>query len=226
MTLETVKVPKAFEAIFTSAEHYVQGYFKNRIEDPKKGIIEIQGERYILVRAASLSVHFLDFIKAMYPALDENESMQAAAVVLFDLAHGIGKADARAFHQKMKVTDPIEKLSTGPIHFAYSGWAFVDIHPESRPSPDQNFYLLYDHPQSFEADSWIAQKKSAKFCTCFMNAGYSSGWCQESFGVTLSAKEILCRAKGDPFCRFIMAPPERIDSHLEAYKKQNPDFFK
>ena len=30
-----------------------------------------------------------------------------------------------------------------------------------------------------------------------MNAGYSSGWCEESFGVTLVASEILCQAKGD-----------------------------
>ncbi len=27
----------------------------------------------------------------------------------------------------MNVTDPIERLSAGPIQFAYSGWAFVKI---------------------------------------------------------------------------------------------------
>ena len=30
-----------------------------------------------------------------------------------------------------------------------------------------------------------------------MNAGYSSGWCEESFGVTAVASEIMCRARGD-----------------------------
>ena len=44
----------------------------------------------------------------------------------------------------MKLKDPISKLSAGPIHFAYTGWAFVDILPESKASPDDNFYLKDD----------------------------------------------------------------------------------
>ena len=50
-----------------------------------------------------------------------------------------------------------------------------------------------------------------------MNAGYSSGWCEASFGLELVSAEVLCRAKGDPSCRFIMAPPHRIDEHVHAY---------
>ena len=48
-----------------------------------------------------------------------------------------------------------------------------------------------------------------------MNAGYSSGWCEESFGLPLTAVEITCRAKGDEKCTFIMAPPHRIEEHLK-----------
>ena len=51
--------------------------------------------------------------------------------------------------------DPIDKLSTGPIHFAYTGWAKVSIKNESNPTPDENYFLIYTHPQSFEADSYI-----------------------------------------------------------------------
>ena len=56
--------------------------------------------------------------------------MDAAASILFDIAHAIGKADAKAFHQSMGVKDPIAMLSSGPVHFAYTGWASVDIFPE------------------------------------------------------------------------------------------------
>jgi two-component system cell cycle sensor histidine kinase/response regulator CckA len=56
-----------------------------------------------------------------------------------------------------------------------------------------------------------------------MNAGYSSGWCEESFGITLVASEIMCVAKGDPTCRFIMAPPSRIEEHIARYTKQKPE---
>jgi len=223
MALQTAKVPAAFEPLFAQAQDYVREYFGQRQEDPTQGTIAIGGERYILMRAASMSVCFFEFIRNMYPALDTNEAIEAASRVLFDIAHNIGRADAKAFHRATEVTDPIAKLSTGPIHFAYTGWAFVDISDESNPTPDDDFYLLYDHPRSFEADSWISLEKKTSFCTCFMNAGYSSGWCEESFAVVLVSREILCRARGDEHCRFIMAPPGRIEAHIEEYVKNHPE---
>ena len=73
--------------------------------------------------------------------------------------------------------------------------------------------------------SWIHQGKTTTFCTCFMNSGYSAGWCQESFGIPLISREILCRAKGDPFCRFVMAQRHKLDhfipvsyTHLRAHE--------
>ena len=225
MTIDTVKIPIEFEPLFKTAEEYVRGYFGTREDCPQKGSIVIGGERYILVRAASMSVHFLDFVKEMYPGLDEREAIEASTRVLFDIAHSIGSADALAFHEATGVTEPIAKLSTGPVHFAYAGWAYVDISAESRATPDESYYLLYDHPHSFEADSWLKLRPKTDFCTCFMNAGYSSGWCSESFSLKLTAQEILCRAKGDPFCRFIMAPPDRLQDHIDAYTEAHPELF-
>ena len=225
MAIETVKCPASYEKLFARAEEYVGNYFRDRQELPAEGTITIGGERYILVRAASMSVHFLDFVKEMYPVLDERESIEAATKVLFDIAHAIGSADAKAFHEATGVEEPVAKLSTGPVHFAHSGWAFVNIFEESRPTPDDDYYLIYDHPQSFEADSWIRLRERTSFCTCFMNAGYSSGWCEESFGVKLIAREILCRARGDEFCRFIMAPPHRLQGHVDRYVAEHPELF-
>jgi predicted hydrocarbon binding protein len=172
-----------------------------------------------------MSVHFFEYVKTLYPGLDEAEGSKAAGSILFDVAHALGRADAKAFHEAMKVSDPIAKLSSGPVHFAHTGWAFVDIFEESRPSPDENYYLVYDHPQSFEADSWLASDKRPGLPVCFMNAGYSSGWCEVSFSVDLVAKEMLCRAKGDPFCRFIMAHPGRVDGFVQEYRRSHPDLF-
>jgi hypothetical protein len=98
----------------------------------------------------------------------------------------------------------------------------VDISPESRPSPDEDFYLLYDHPYSFESDAWIQAGQASTAPVCIMNAGYSSGWCEESFGVALAAVEVLCKAKGDPCCRFIMVPPARLEGRMEAYREAQP----
>jgi len=224
------------EPPFLEAQEYVHKYFSNRKEDPSKGEITISGERYILIRAASMSFEFLDFIKNTYPGMDKKEAVEAAGSILFDIAHAIGKADALAFHKATNVSDPIAKLSTGPIHFAYTGWASVEISPESHASPDEDYCLIYDHPQSFEADSWIKKNlQTAKelgmdhvqteFATCFMNAGYSSGWCEVSFGIILQAKEILCRSRGDPCCRFIMAHPTKIDDYIRKYIVKHADLF-
>ncbi|HEV8267305.1 MAG TPA: PAS domain S-box protein, partial [Thermoanaerobaculia bacterium] len=215
--LETVSVPPPLEPLFLKAQDYVRRYFSDRVEEPARSTISISGERYILVRAASMSVEFFDLVVSLYREKGVENARAVANNILFDLAHAIGKADARSFHKKMKVDDPVEKLSAGPVHFAFAGWAFVDIFPESKPSPDENYYLVYDHPFSFESDAWVTRGRKSDAPVCIMNAGYSSGWCEESFGLPLVAAEIECVASGGQHCRFIMAPPSRIEEHLARY---------
>ncbi len=218
--LNTVQVPKKFEPIFRQAQEYVTRYFGEKRELPEKGSIDIGGQRYVMVRAAALSVEFFEAVKNLYLEDGEQEALRIARDLLFDIAHSIGKADARDFHKRMGLKDPVEKLSAGPIHFAYMGWAFVNILPASNPVADENYYLIYDHPYSFEAASWIKSGRKVDFPVCIMNAGYSSGWCEESFGIELIASEISCRAKGDEQCRFIMAPPTKIEGYIKEYLRQ------
>lgn len=215
-----VSAPDVFKPIFKKAEDTVGAYFKNLKFSPSEGTIEINDQRYVLVRASALSYEFLNSFVQLYSNRGEEEAIGIAKNILFDLAHLIGMEDAKNFHKKMKLKDPISKLSAGPVHFAYSGWAFVDILPESKPSPDENYFLKYNHPFSFEADSWLRAGKKSKTTVCIMNSGYSSGWCQESFGVPLTAVEISCRAKGDKHCTFIMAPPHKIDAYLKKAKRE------
>lgn len=218
-----VKSPAPFAQIFKKAEETVGNYFNGLKFSPSKGTIEINEERYVLVRASALSYDFLNSFIQLYGDRGEDEAINIAKNILFDIAHVIGLEDARNFHKKMKLKDPISKLSAGPIHFAYSGWAFVDILPESKSSPDENYYLKYKHPFSFEADSWLRAGKKSKVPVCIMNSGYSSGWCEESFGIPLTAVEISCRAKGDKHCMFIMAPPNKIGQYLKLDKKKHAD---
>src|ERR1700751_3737838 len=213
----TVKVPKQIEPIFNKAEKLVGQYFKSLKFSPAKGSIEINNERYVLVRASALSHEFLNSFKQLYKDRGDEEATNIGKNILFDVSHVLGLEDAHNFHKKMKLKDPISKLSAGPVHFAYTGWAFVDILPESNPSPDENFFLKYHHPYSFEADSWVRAKKKSNTPVCIINSGYSSGWCEASFGISLTAVEITCRAKGDKHCTFIMAPPDKIDSYLQKH---------
>ncbi|MFC5271508.1 PAS domain S-box protein [Adhaeribacter terreus] len=217
---DTVMVPKKFKSLFDQAQKTVGEYFSHLKMDPTHGSIEINEQRYVLVRASALAHDFLTTIQEMYADRGEVEALNIGKNFLFDIAHLIGKNDAVNFHSKMNLQDPIAKLAAGPVHFAYSGWAFVDILPQSKPSPDENFYLIYRHPYSFEADSWLQAGKKSKTPVCSMNAGYSSGWSEESFGIPLTAVEVTCRAKGDEHCTFIMSPPHKIEKHLERFTKK------
>jgi signal transduction histidine kinase/predicted hydrocarbon binding protein/ActR/RegA family two-component response regulator len=223
MPLKTVKVPSQLELAFTQIESIVSNFFNTRMFKPEQGTIEIGDERYILIRGAALSIEFFALIKRLFGPGRESEAHEFARNMLFDLAHAIGKSDAEKFHAKMHLKDPIAKLSAGPIHFAYTGWAFVDILPESNPSTGKDYCLVYDHPYSFEADAWVRNQQTAETPVCVMNAGYSAGWCEASFGLPLAAVEILCRAAGDHTCRFIMAPPETIANRVEEYSKDRPE---
>jgi two-component system cell cycle sensor histidine kinase/response regulator CckA len=237
MSLRTVRVPPEVEPVFARAEEVVSRFFRERRDDPTQGTIEIFGERYVLLRAASLSVEFFDLVRGLYGPSRENEADDFARNILYDLAHAVGRADARNFHAKMGLVDPIARLSAGPIHFAHAGWAFVEISADSNPTPGPDYYLRYDHPYSFESDGWLASERSASFPVCIMSAGYSSGWCSESFGLSLVAAEVLCRAHEGEACRFIMAPPDRIEGHIARYLDSDavrpgtvhvyaiPDFF-
>lgn len=220
----TVKVPDKIAPIFNKAEKIVSNYFKELKFNPSKGTIEIGKERYVLLRASALSYEFLKSIKNLYKDRGEEEAMNIGKNILFDVAHVLGNEDALNFHKKLKLKDPISKLSAGPVHFAYTGWAFVDILPESRPIPDENYYIKYHHPFSFEADSWLKINKKSDTPVCIMNAGYSSGWCEASFGIPLTAVEISCRARGDKHCTFIMAPPHKIDKYLPEQKRAKQPF--
>jgi two-component sensor histidine kinase/predicted hydrocarbon binding protein len=216
VAVKTVSAPENFREAFDKAQETVGGYFEQLSMQPEKGTIEINNQRYVLVRASSLSHEFFQAIRNLYSDRPDEEAALIGNNFLFDIAHLIGLEDAKDFHKRMNLTDPIAKLSAGPVHFAYTGWAYVNILPESHPSPDDNFYLKYTHPYSFEADSWVKNKKNSKTPVCIMNSGYSSGWCEASFGIPLTSVEISCTAKGDDECCFIMAPPHKIESYLKS----------
>lgn len=63
--LRTVRVPEAVEPTFLRAQGQVERYFKARRQDPRLGTISISGERYILLRAASMSVEFVDLVTSL-----------------------------------------------------------------------------------------------------------------------------------------------------------------
>jgi len=210
--VSTVKVPAPFGPLFEQADRYVCDLFKEFERDPNKGTIHVGQQRYVLMRAESV---FL----ALYDGLRQAFGDEQACEFIYNIARIIGRSDSEAFARDRKVTDPNERLSAGPVHFSYAGWAFVDILDSSKPSPDENYFLHYRHPNTFESEVLKGRGITAERAMCFFSAGYSAGWCSVAYGIDVHAREIRCTARGDERCEFIMAPFEKLDGYEKQFAK-------
>ncbi|MGZ3884930.1 MAG: hypothetical protein ACXVPD_12295, partial [Bacteroidia bacterium] len=79
----TVHAPRQFRPIFDKAEQIVGDYFRGLKFTPSKGTIEINEERYVLVRASALSHEFLNSIKDLYSDRGEEEALSIGKNILF-----------------------------------------------------------------------------------------------------------------------------------------------
>ncbi|MEL6543028.1 MAG: V4R domain-containing protein [Myxococcota bacterium] len=210
--MRTVSVPDPFAPLFEKAEDYVSHLFSSLQLQPDQGTIRVGDERYILMRAESF---YLSWYDSMAKAFGDDPTRQ----FIYNTAREIGRSDSASFSKRLGVNDPIERLSSGPIHFAHAGWARVEILPDSTPAPDSSFFLHYCHPNAFEAELYKAQSRVTDQCVCLFSAGYSAGWCSDAFGIELHGREIKCVARGDERCEFIMAPAKALDGFEAQYKK-------
>jgi predicted hydrocarbon binding protein len=202
----TVRVPDALAGLFDQAEAYVQQYFRHIERRPEEGTIHVGDQRYVFVRAASLATGFYEVMRDL---IGEEEALK----FWYRMARIIGREDSRAFCAERGLTDPVARLSIGPVHFAFTGWARVEIDDRSRPTADDTYFLEYTHPNTFESESWAHAGRRAKVPVCVFSAGYSAGWCSEAFGLELHAREVRCTAAGGGECRFVMGEWDKLDGY-------------
>ena len=80
---DTVRVPDAIKPLFDEAQKTVGEYFRNLKMDPTRGTIEINDQRYVLVRASALSNDFLNTIQHLYEDRGEKEALSIGKNFLF-----------------------------------------------------------------------------------------------------------------------------------------------
>jgi predicted hydrocarbon binding protein len=152
----------------------------------------------------------IGFLEVMRDVIGEAEALR----FWYRMARVIGREDARAFCAERNLVDGPARLSTGPVHFAFTGWARVEIDDRSRPAPDDTYYLEYTHPNTFESESWRQAEKRSIQPVCVFSAGYSAGWCSESFNLEVDAREVTCVAAGGRECRFVMSPLSQLERYV------------
>lgn len=207
----TISPPTKEAEIFERLQKQYADFFKNQKHEPEKGFFWIGGERFLIYRAKSAS-KFLRY---------ELEKLVGSGVhqAIYHFGRAYGGADANFFINLFKLTNPMEKLIAGPIYFGLGGYAVVNLLPESHPSPNDDYLLVYTHPNSYEVDEFIEQGIKSKVPVCQLNAGYSAGWCSVAMNIHLEAKEITCRARGDKECLFVMAPSKKLNQEIKHIKE-------
>jgi hypothetical protein len=207
--LRSVRVPSSFQTNFERAESFVEQWFADMDRRPHQGTLHIGGERYVLVRAASLYLTWFEELEASF-------GEEPARDFIYNTAREIGRSDSAAFSARFGLSDGLDRLSAGPVHFAHAGWALVEILEDSTPSRDESYYLHYLHPNTFESEVLAARGRRLAACGCWFSAGYSAGWCSDAFAVEVHGRELRCLSKGDDRCEFVMAPSERLDERSRA----------
>ena len=208
---KTVKVPTEMAPLFENAESLFRAYFDELELRPENADITVAGARYLLLRTDSFSLELQQELRTTFGEV-------GARQIRYRLAKALGARDARHYHERLDVDDPKMRIALGPVHFAFVGWAQVEMLPESRPVSDENALLVYVHHRSFEADAYLANDMRSTEPVCHMNAGYSAGWVQQSLGVELDSMELTCRARGDAQCGFVMAPPTKLREECERWR--------
>lgn len=204
--LTSVRVPPAFAPAFEFAQALVRRKFAEFAQEPEQGTLHIGDERYVLIRAESFYLGWMTALTEVFGAV-------AAKSFVYNTAREIGRTDCHSFAEGLGLTDGIARLASGPVHFAYAGWAFVEIYEDSVPATGDDYFLHYSHPNTFETEVRRARGMTSTECVCLFSAGYSAGWCSAAFGIEVHAREIRCLARGDTRCEFVMAPKDRLDDH-------------
>jgi len=207
-----VDCPAEFAPLFDMAEDLITPQFWDFKRNPDCGSITIGSERYVMYRAESMAIALKQQLSSVLGP--------GAGVVIYQIGKATGAADANYYFAKTGIQEPNMRLAMGPVTFAFGGYANVRILPESLPARDENFLLVYDHPNSYEAEAHIRSGIAADSPVDFLNAGYSAGWCSEAFELKLEAKEISCMAMGHSQCRFVMAPSHRLRERVKEMKER------
>ena len=201
--MRAAEVPPEMQEVFEKAEVSVKEYFDALRSEPGRGRVEVDKDRFILARTDSLSLVLRNVLAEIYGDRGSDQ-------LLYSFGKAVGKTEAKKFFERFRLTDPMERFGFGPTYFSYSGWAFVNLLYPTNPVADESFLLVFANQQSFEAEGFLSVGEKAEKPICHINAGYLTGWCEESFGIPLETRELFCSAKGEGLDLFLMAHRKKI----------------
>lgn len=164
--------------------------------------------------------HFLASLLAEFEAELGEEETRAA---LFQIGLGHGFRDAyRAVHD-----DLLEEAARAPRSACGSTSLLMRLAPPPRQLERVGLEILGEWPDGHEAQARLRKVGRSNGPSCFLSAGYTSGWLSGTHDIDIIAHETECSATGAPRCLFEAREAEslRAQGNLEFLPARQPSSF-
>lgn len=186
-SLETIALSSP-STVSVKVSHGVHGFLIENLAFPLSGL---DGERDVMVRA--------EFFRDMMAKL-RREFHSAADVFLYKEGMALGERSMKFYVEKYGQDRIISSLSYFQSMYSALGWARAEL--VSADIPARRVVLrLYE---SFECPKENGDKVYSHFLRGFVNGAFS-----QIMGSEISTKEIMCQARNDPYCEFVVGLPDK-----------------
>jgi len=187
-SLETIALSSP-STLSVKVTHGVDGFLIDTLTFP---LARIDGDRDIIIRA--------EFFRDMMAKL-RREFHSAADVFLYKEGMALGERSTSYYLEKYGKDRILSSLSYYQSIYSALGWARAEL--VSADIEGRRAVLrLYE---SFECPKEKGDKVYSHFLRGFINGSFS-----QLVGVETSAKEVMCQAKNDPYCEFVVGQSNKI----------------
>jgi hypothetical protein len=136
------------------------------------------------------------FLSSLLVELDDELGPHRSAIALFQIGLLHGLRDAARLcrgHESLEGRRPADVETTSLV----MGWTLGDVEV-----PASGMRLMGHWPERHEASARCARSGPADAPSCWMSAGYTTGWLSGTLDEALLVREVECAATGGEACRF------------------------
>ena len=189
----------------SSEELHTFGLLEFRPED---GTIYLKDARMVACSSAAFGI--------LRKQLIQNFGVDAARHVLWQIGYSQGYRDYLSVKQLFgkEVAD-----SSGTRLYAIVGLGRVEVLLDVEGDGSASFRMETIVRNSVEAEEHLAMFGKGEDSACWQTQGYASGYESARIGREIYFKELMCKGRGDPYCRFLAQDAADWGDEIETLRK-------
>ncbi|MDH5307991.1 MAG: XylR N-terminal domain-containing protein, partial [Myxococcales bacterium] len=165
-------------------------------------LAEIEFDPFAVLERDSRILLNPSFLTALHQEIEGELGAEQSRITLFQMGflHGLQDAyRALGAGEKAHALDR-EHIIAPPLH--------MDLRSHPEEAETRAIELHGSWPECHEAAAHLRSVGATRHSTCYLSAGYTSGWLSGTFNANIVAHEIACSAAGCETCRFVAREAE------------------